>query len=266
MKMSGKRRVGARRMLAVGLIAVAALPVLAHFQVLVPDRDVVGAEGKKVIGLDLLFNHPMEGHLMNMVRPKRFGVAIKGGPVQDLLGTLREKRRGGKSSWTTSYRIARPGDHVFFVEPTPYWEPAEDKYIIHYTKVVVNAFGMEEGWDHELGLKTEIVPLVRPYGLWTGNVFRAVVKRDGKPVPFAEIEVEYYNQPGRPAVKAPTEAHVTQVIKADKNGVFAYAMPRAGWWGFAALTDADFRLKGPGGKKKDVELGALMWVHTVDMR
>lgn len=57
------------------------------------------------------------------------------------------------------------------MEPKPYFEPAEDCYIIHYTKTVVSAFGLE-GWDRELGLKTEIVPLTRPFGLYAGNVFQ----------------------------------------------------------------------------------------------
>jgi cobalt/nickel transport protein len=157
----------------------------------------------------------------------------------------------------------QPGDHVFFVEPEPYWEPAEECFIIHYTKVIVNAFGLEEGWDSELGLKTEIVPLTRPYGLWTGNVFRGVVKVDGRPVPFAEVEVEYYNQDGK--VKAPADPYITQVIKADEKGVFTYAMPRAGWWGFAALSTADYKLKHEG-KEYPVEIGAVLWVRTRDMK
>ena len=47
------------------------------------------------------------------------------------------------------------------------------------------------------------------------------------------MEVEYYNEGRR--VKPPRDAFVTQVIKTDPNGVFSYTMPRAGWWGFAAL-------------------------------
>jgi len=53
----------------------------------------------------------------------------------------------------------RPGVYAFFMEPNPYWEPAEDCFIVHYTKTVVTAFGDDEGWDEEIGLKTEIVPL-----------------------------------------------------------------------------------------------------------
>ncbi|RKY23254.1 MAG: DUF4198 domain-containing protein, partial [Planctomycetota bacterium] len=137
-------------------------------------------------------------------------------------------------------------------------------FIIHYTKVCGNSRGVEEGWDAELGLETEIVPLTRPNGLWAGNIFSGTVKLDGKPVPYAEIEVEYYNDNPKNKVHAPTEAHITQVIKADGNGVFHYAMPRAGWWAFAALNTADFKMKHDG-EDKDVELGAVIWVKTYEM-
>jgi cobalt/nickel transport protein len=77
------------------------------------------------------------------------------------------------------------------------------------------------------------------------------------------VEVEYYNEGLK--VKPPKDAFVTQVIKADFNGVFSYTMPRAGWWGFAALVAGE-KSKNPDGKLVDTELGGLMWVHTVDMK
>jgi cobalt/nickel transport protein len=163
--------------------------------------------------------------------------------------------------------VRRPGDYTFFVEPAPYWEPAEDVFIIHYTKVCVNALGMEQGWDQPLGLETEIIPMTRPYGLWTNNLFTGQVLLKGKPVANAEVEVEYLNEsPGNiNVVVAPSDPFVTQVVKADGNGVFSYAMPKAGWWGFAALNEADRTLKHDG-VDKGIEIGAVFWVHTRDMK
>ena len=74
---------------------------------------------------------------------------------------------------------------------------------------------------------------------------------DGKPAPYTRVEVEYYNQDGKS--HAPTDYMVTQTIKADGNGVFSYVAPVAGWWGFAALNGADFKLS-QDGEEKDVEL------------
>lgn len=249
---------------AIGLcLCLEAHEAPAHFLVLLPSSDVVNAADGKIIQLDLLFTHPMEqGPVMEMGRPRQFGVLV-GGAKRDLLASLKPKKLEGKTTYTCPAPATRPGDHVFFVEPAPYWEPAEQKMIVHYTKVIVDVMGAEVGWDAMVGFPVEIEPLVRPYGLWTGNAFRGVVKHNGRPVPFATVEVEYYNEGKR--VKMPNDAFTTQVIKADAGGVFCYTMPRAGWWGFAALVPGDEKLKNPDGNPVNVELGGLMWVKTVDM-
>lgn len=245
-----------------GLCLAAALagPAAAHFQELLPSADVLPEGG--TVNLDLVFTHPMDrGPEMQMERPVRFGM-LNGGKVTDLLPTLIETLNGGKSAWRSSVDLKEPGTSIFFVEPQPYWEPAEGKYIIHYTKVVVDSFATGEGWDELVGLPVEIRPLTRPSGLWTGNLFTGVVLQDGKPVPFAEVEVEFVNDG---SVTAPNDAFVTQVVKADANGTFSYAMPRAGWWGFAALTEAPAPMKSPAGEDVPVETGALIWVKATDM-
>lgn len=246
--------------------------VHAHFGVITPSDDIITQQDPKTVTLEVKFIHPMEMHYMEMEKPKAFGVLHKG-KKEDLLGSLQGDKGkapdqdGTFTFWKAAYAVKRPGDYTFFLEPAPYWEPAEDKFIVHYTKVCVNALGMEEGWDNPVGLETEIVPLTRPYGLWTGNLFTGQVLLKGKPVPGAEIEVEYLNEfsGNKEVVKAPADPFVTQVVKADRNGVFSYAMPRAGWWGFAALNDASWKLK-KDGKPKDVEIGAVFWVRTVDMK
>jgi cobalt/nickel transport protein len=233
----------------------------AHFGMVIPSDDMLTQDDNKTIDIKVQFIHPMEGDYMNMAKPVRFGVLTRGERV-DLLNTLQEKKVNDCTTWETNYQIKRPGDYIFYVEPQPYWEPAEDSFIIHYTKVIVNSLGMEVGWDEEVGLKAEIIPLTRPYGLWTGNVFQGIVKVNGEVVPFSEVEVEYYNQDGK--IECPADPMITQVIKTDQNGVFTYAMPRAGWWGFAALNEDEKKIKHDG-EDKSVEIGAVLWVKTYDM-
>ncbi len=250
--------------LALALVAAAAQMAAAHFVVLIPSADVLSANDPRTVELQLLFTHPMEqGPVMQMDTPRQFRVQVSGQNM-DLLNMLRAEQVDGKTTYRCTYPVTRPGDHVFYVEPVAYWEPNERKYIVHYTKVVVDCMGGEEGWDALLGLPVEIEPLTRPYGLWTGNTFRGVVRHNGEPVPFATVEVEYYNEGGK--VQAPNDALVTQVVKADAQGVFSYTMPRAGWWGFAALVDGAQKTPGPGGEMVDIELGGLIWVKTVDMK
>jgi cobalt/nickel transport protein len=238
-------------------IAAAAASSSAHFGMVIVSDNMIMQDDPRAIVVTLSFSHPMERIGMDMARPKVFQVAAHGAR-ENLKSALKPIKVFGHSAWQTGYEIKRPGVYVFHMEPEPYWEPAEDCFIVHHTKTVVAAFGDEDGWDVELGLKTEIVPLSRPFGLYAGNVFQGVVKLDGKPVSGAEVEIEHYNADGKAV--APTEYMVAQVTKSDANGVFTYAVPAPGWWGFAALNKADYTLK-HNGEQKEVELGAVLWVH-----
>jgi len=230
--------------------------VFAHFGMVIPSDSMVMQEDNKNVRVTLSFSHPFEMVGMELEKPKSFDV-IFDGEKTDLLETLKKTQVMGHTAWETDYSVKRPGVYIFSMEPVPYWEPAEDCFIVHYTKTVITAFGDDEGWDSEAGLKTEIVPLSKPFGLYAGNVFQGIVKLDGKPVPFGEVEIEYYNLDKK--VEVPTEYMITQAIKADRNGIFTYAVPAAGWWGFSALNTADFKHKHEG-EDKDVELGAVIWV------
>ncbi len=246
-------------LLAAGAAAVAG-DARAHFQELVPEADVLPEGG--AVTVELAFTHPMEGGpAMEMARPARFGV-LAGGERTDLVDALVPRTVDGRQAFSARHALPEPGAAVFYVEPAPYFEPAEGKYIVHYTKAVVDSWASGVGWDAMVGFPVEIAPLVRPTGLWTGNLFRGLVLKAGEPVPFAEVEVAFRNDG---SVGIPNEAFVTQVIKADGDGVFSYAMPRAGWWGFAALTEADDTMTAPDGREVPVEAGALMWVRATDM-
>jgi cobalt/nickel transport protein len=248
-------------LIAVSVLFLTAANGLAHFQYLVPSDDMVGQGENRDLTLDLIFGHPFEGEYMEMVMPAAFGVRVRGRD-ESLLRALKPVKKDGFSAWRSSYTVRRPGDHVFYVEPAAYFEPAEKSFIVHYTKVVVHALGLEEGWDEEIGLKTEIVPLTRPYGLWTGNVFQGVVKAFGEPVPYAEVEVEYLAE-GR--IEPPADPFITQLIRADENGVFTYACPKEGWWAFAALSEDRVRMAHSDGNSYPVEIGAVFWIKVHDM-
>ena len=192
------------QLLTMAALLIAAVPAGAHFGMLIPSDSMVTQEDTRTVTLTLSFSHPFEMKGMEMARPKSFAVVTEG-KRQDLRGTLKEAQVMGHRAWKTTYTLKRPGVHLFYMEPEPYWEPAEDAFILHYTKTAVAAFGDDEGWDAEIGLKTEIVPLCKPFGLYAGNVFQGIVKLEGKPVPHSEVEVEYYNQAKR--YTAPARFH-----------------------------------------------------------
>lgn len=238
-----------------------ASPAFAHFGMVIPDSNVATQEARST-NIVLSFSHPFEMVGMTLEKPKQF-FAVVNGQKTDLLPTLSESKVMNEKAWKTAFRFKRPGVYQFAMEPTPYWEPEEDCFIIHYTKTYVAAFGSEEEWDAPVGLPTEIIPLTRPYGLYAGSSFTGQVLKDGKPVPNAEVEYELYNKEG---FSAPTEHHITMVTKADDNGVFTITCPKAGWWGFAALTTADYTITAPSGKEKPVELGAVTWIKVEDFK
>ncbi len=233
-----------------------AVPAHAHFGMVVPDKNIVTKDGEKSVNLDVRFWHPMENQGMDMAKP-RLELLAKG-KKQDLTPSLEPVQVSGKAAWKAAFPVKAPGVYTVAVTPQPYWEPAEDKFIVHLTKTVLSALGDEDGWDKPTGLKLEIVPMVKPFGLYAGNVFTGKVLFKGKPLANAEVEVEFFNATG--ALKAPDDAYVAQVVKTDGAGVFTYAAPWAGWWGFAALTDDDARMK-KDGKDKTVELGGVIWVY-----
>ncbi len=252
--------------LVVCLVFLAKTSGWAHFQLLIPSQEIITAEGDRTVDFEILFTHPMEGGpIMEMAMPKAFGVLVRGEKI-DLTDTLQpvtvpsypcQDEGPSTTGYRAQYTFKRPGDHVFFLVPQPYFEPVEEKFIQQLTKVVVNAFQAEVGWDEPVGLPVEIVPLVRPYGLFAGNLFQGKVLINGKPAPGIEVEVEYYNRDCRIKVEGP---FITQVIKTDENGIFSYALPWAGWWGFSALATGGSLKKN--GQDYPVELDAVIWVRA----
>ena len=250
-----------------------AAPAMAHFQMIyTPESALAKAES---IDLKLVFTHPFEaGHTMDMGQPEQFFVVRKEKKT-NLLATLKPvtwtSLTNSGAAYETAYKLRGMGDNIFCLVPAPYFEKEEDSYIQQITKVIVNTGGFPTDWDAPVGLPTEILPLDKPYALWTGNVFRGVVLSDGKPVPNAEIEVEYLNHAPlmdknafarAAAVDAPQDAFVTMTIRANAAGEFAFGIPRAGWWGFCALG------AGPAKEFKGKELSqdAVIWVQARDMK
>jgi len=224
----------------------------AHFLTLLTSTDNVSSKKDANIKIDAMFIHPFEQTGMTMEKP--IGVYVNS---IDTKLELNETKKFDHKAWASDYYIKKPGVYKFFTQPEPYFEPAEGKFISHVPKVIVSAYGLEDGWDEPIGLKYEMIPMVKPFALYSGNLFVAKVLHDGKPASNVEVEVELYNEFG---LKAPSDAHITQVVKTDDNGVFSFVMNHKGWWGFAALIEEG--QKSYNSKMYPIENGALMWVKA----
>lgn len=233
--------------------------VHAHFQVILPDNDIVTSQ--KSQNIQLMFMHPFEQTYMQMQKPNSFGYVLDGVKT-DLTNELKSEKIDGFTMWNYTAKFKEMGDYIFYVDPQPYFEPSEAKFIRHLTKTIIDVHNAGEGWDQPIGLKAEMVPLSRPFSLYSGNLFSAVVLFKGKPAAGISVEVEYFNKEN---LKAPSDGHITQVVKTDSNGVFHFVMPKSGWWGFSALLEDDVTIK-KDGKDFPVELGAVIWIKTYEMK
>ena len=260
---------------------VFAAPAFAHFQMLYVDESARVRGGAADIAL--VFTHPFAaGPTMEMGEPEAFYVVAQRGDEGEAVRTDLEEYLTpvtweGEGNAAAAYQAQLPGnvvrslgDYVFVLEPSPYYEAGEDKYIQQYTKMVMNVGGVPGNWADTIGLPAEIMPLDKPYANWTGGVFRGVVLSDGEPVPFAEIEIEYVNREpdlensrfaDEAAVEAPHPSFETMSIKADANGNFTIGLPRAGWWGICALEIGPVTEH----EGKPLSQDAVLWVQVRDM-
>jgi cobalt/nickel transport protein len=266
-----------------GMLAVLAmaLPASAHFMVMyTPETAQTRATG---MDMRMVFTHPAEaGHTMNMGGIQDFYAVYQRGDSAakkiDLKGYVKEIKWTNPHSSNTAYAANLPkkvvrsmGDYTFVMVPGYYFEEEEGVYMQQIAKLVANIGGVPGNWSEPVGLPCEIVPLIRPYGLWTGNVFKARVLSAGKPVAGAEVEVEFMNHMPdlkknamheKGLVEYPNDTLVTQTIFTDSEGYITFGIPKAGWWGFAALgVGPEKEYKG-----KELSQDAVLWVQAVDMK
>lgn len=267
------------------LTAICALTIVssafAHFMVVYTPE--IAMEKGEELDMRILFTHPAEaGHMMDMGGVEEFYVLKQRGEAQpkkvDLKQYLKEITWKNPHSEAAAFSARIPkkevrsmGDYVFVMKPGYYFEKEEGIYMQQITKVIMNVGGVPGNWAEPAGLPCEIVPLIKPYGLWTGNVFKAQVLSDGKPVAGAEVEVEYMSHmpnlgsnsmPEKSSVEYPHDAFITQTIFSDENGYITFGLPKSGWWGFAALgVGPDTEHNG-----KELSQDAVIWVKAVDMQ
>jgi cobalt/nickel transport protein len=264
------------------LLALASIQASAHFVVMYTPETAINRVTDD-IPLNIVFTHVFAGGpTMNMAKPQKFyyskrqGVGTPSEEV-DLLPYLNpvqwQAEEGTVQAWEASIprNVMRSvGDYQIVVEPEPYYEAGEELYIQQFAKVMVNVGGVPGNWLETLGLPAEIEAFNKPYANWTGSVFRGVVLSDGIPVPYTQVEVEYLNHPldvenhrfqEQGLIDPPHPSLAAQVILTNEMGEFSFAMPKAGWWGFAALS------VGPEREYNGMRLSqdAILWVQVTDI-
>ncbi len=241
----------------------------AHFQLIHTDKAIINKAGN--VPALLAFWHPMlNEHAMDMDKPDAVYMVHKGKRI-DLADSLRAAELVGPQNtakaWQIDVPVKRSGDYVLVVEPAPYYEESEDIYIQQITKAYLNRNELPTDWSDTQGLATEIKPLVKPYNVAVGTSFRGVVLSAGEPVPYGEIEVEFMHttpdvQTGEVASdKAVALPGGAMTILTDGQGIFTMAIPKAGFWGFAALgSGPQTEFNG-----KELSQDAVIWIKAHEL-
>ncbi|MCT4556253.1 MAG: DUF4198 domain-containing protein [Pelagimonas sp.] len=255
---------------ATTLIAGLTAPANAHFLLEYTTDTMIDAPGD--VPVKLIFWHPLEaGHAMEMEKPQEFYV-IHRGEKTDLMDTLKpftfEAPENTAQAFMGTVPVKRSGDYVMVTVPAPYYEESEDIYIQQITKAFLNRNELPTDWDAPVGLPTEIVPLNKPHNVIAGGTFTGRVLANGEPVAGAEIEIEF--MAAEPQMDGNGVQEITSgplpggaiVALSDENGYFTFGVPKAGYWGFAALGS------GPATEHDGKELSqdAVLWIRAWDMQ
>lgn len=261
------------RKLGLGALCAATLltpfAAQAHFQLAYTPEVNLDKAGD--VPVKLLFWHPFEnGHVMDMAEPLQV-YAVNRGQKIDLKDSLKPITFSGSENEAAAFDVTLPvkrsGDYVLVVEPAPYYEESEDIYIQQITKSYVTRNEIPTDWMEPQGLATEILPLNRPTNIVAGSTFSGRVLSEGKPVAGAEIEIEYMaaepdmdaNTPTAPTASPLPGGGIVAI--SDDNGYFTFGIPKAGFWGFAALGS------GPAKEHEGKELSqdAVIWIRAYDV-
>lgn len=252
----------------------------AHFQMLYTPNFAL--DKGKSIELIQVFTHPFEDkYTLDMgkqhdtkdyLEVEDFYV-VNRKKKKDLRSTLKEIKFNGNvnsgHAYKSKYKARKMGDHILVLKAAPFYEQNQDIYIQQIVKTIVNVAGAPTNWWNDLNLDAEIVPLTKPYAIWEGSNFTAIVKAKGKVVPFAKVDITYLNRDidiktnkmGKDKIVAPHNSFITLGIRANKDGEFTFTIPKAGFWGFSAQDlnkDKKF-------KNKKLKQDALIWVEAKPM-
>ena len=238
------------------LILLFPISVTAHTTVLIPHTN---EDGQKTI--KVLHFHPSTGSdLMGIRLDVEDSKYLKGldsifmihqgeekklhtVAIPDYYTVRDEKRETYTIPINNKSGFSGPGDYIIVVKHKAHWKIQEELYRQKVAKFCLNYGRFITDWPKRL-LKNapEIIPLVPPYSVYAGSLFRAeTVNDEGKLIPHARIQVEYLNYKlGDMALDTTTigfikEDIVNTIILTDSNGGFSFVPPKEGVWTFTLL-------------------------------
>jgi uncharacterized GH25 family protein len=246
------------------LVLLTAYPAGAeYFAILQTDPPSVHDQKLKELKVSIAFGHPFaqtatDMDLVQMFASIKYPAKKDGQTIRhEFLDTLKPAKYLKKNAWATTIPLPEPGLYQLVLETRPYWEETQGIFLQQFAQTLVPVQGYEHGWEIPVGLKLEILPLTRPFGLTAPALFTGRVLLDDKILSDTPVRIEYLNEDKR---TVPSPYHQTQRVLTDEHGLFSFVCPHPGWWGFAAVTKGD-PLKGPDGQPKKTELSGVLWIY-----
>jgi len=241
------------------MVVLFPISAIAHTTTLIPH---VNKDGRKTV--KVLHFHPFTGsNLMGIRLGVEDSTYLKGLGSVFIIHDGKEKNlqavaipdyytvRGEKRETYTipvnkKSGFFKPGDYIIVVKHKPHWKKNEDLYRQIVAKLCLNYYGVTTDWPQRV-LKNmpEIIPLVQPYNVHAGSLFRAEsINDEGRQIPHAKIRIEYLNyRPGDLELNTSTAGVIKEdigdtVIFTDSSGSFSFIPPKEGIWTFT-LVDGD---------------------------
>ena len=241
------------------IIALFPISAIAHTTTLIPH---INKDGQKIV--KILHFHPFTGsNLMGIRLGIEDSKELKGLDSIFIIHNGEEKKihtvaipdyytvRGEKRGTYTipinkKNGFFKPGDYIIVVKHKAHWKKHEDLYRQKVSKFCLNYFGDISDWPNRvLENMPEIIPLVQPYSVYAGSLFRAeAVNDEGRRIPHAKIQIEYLNYTlGDTELDTTTAGFLKEdigdtIIFTDSNGSFSFVPSREGVWTFT-LVDGD---------------------------
>ncbi len=245
------------------------LPAQAYFLVVVQENGPGYASVGEEVKWLLFRGEPFQGIVRDLLPPKAFMVLPNGKsePVALSIANIKDYATGKeRRGYRPHYTPTQKGDYYLCLVSTPAFVQEIGEVWQEFTKIALHV-NTETAWQRPVGLKAEIVPLSRPYGLESGALFRGCVLFQGKPVKDALIQATLYHGIFIPSEDLPSNpkgqidfARMYPSVRTDANGLFALTLNQPGWWLISARLPQGYSTLG--GQKFPFIIRASLWLYV----
>ncbi len=256
----------------VGIVVLWSLSAKAYFMIPIQQEGQgYGVRGKTVTWL-LFRGEPFQGIIYDLKPPKAFINTPDGKTDSVSLSRIQIKdyQTGVKRyAFLVTYTPVKKGDHYLCLISQETYLPELSEVWQELTKVPLHV-EEENSWDRAIGLKLEIIPLTRPYGLMSGQLFRGKLLYEGRPASEVLLQITHYHGFFIPRDTIPRDTFgnpdyplMYLSVKTDENGYFSVSLNQPGWWLISARVPNGYTNLGL--QRFPLILRGSLWVYVAPL-